>query len=133
MNTLPAYLTPLIGREREEVTLGQLLGHAQVHLLTLTGPGGVGKTRLAVQAAQDCREQFADGILFIPLEGVDDPGLVLAAIARSVGLEEKGSRGRSRAGGAPGQMPPSKIDGNEPGSAGGARRTRVRGAFTWFA
>ena len=54
--------------------------------MTLTGPGGVGKTRLALQVASDCNESFAGGALFVPLEAIRDPELVLPAIAQSAGL-----------------------------------------------
>ncbi len=90
MDNLPGHLTPLIGRERERATVRQLLGHEQVHLLTLTGPGGVGKTRLALQAARDCHEEFADGVAFLSLELTTDPDQVLPAVARALGLREKG-------------------------------------------
>ncbi|MGD2157027.1 MAG: tetratricopeptide repeat protein [Anaerolineales bacterium] len=86
MNNLPKYLTPLIGREKELTTVKQLLCHPQVRLLTLTGPGGVGKTRLALQAATDVQSHFKDDVTFVSLISVTDPDLVLATIARILGL-----------------------------------------------
>src|SRR5215467_6389873 len=84
---LPAPLTPLLGREQEVDTLQQLLRHTEVRLVTLTGPGGVGKTRLALQVATGLIEDFAD-VFFVPLSSLLDPALVPSAIARVLGLKE---------------------------------------------
>ena len=89
---LPAALTPLVGREREVESLSALLRRESVRLVTLTGPGGVGKTRLALAAAAAVANDFPDGVAFVPLAALTEPGLVLPAIARAVGASEAGDR-----------------------------------------
>jgi predicted ATPase/DNA-binding XRE family transcriptional regulator len=91
--SLPSPPTPLVGRERE---LGEirdlLLGGSAARLLTLTGIGGVGKTRLAVEAAREAEERFADGVAFVVLASLSDPSLVATEILRSLGLRETEGR-----------------------------------------
>src|SRR5215218_10261820 len=89
-NAVPIPRTRLIGRETERATARAYLLDEAVPLLTLTGPGGVGKTRLALVVAQDVAGAFADGVAFIDLSPLADPALVLPAIAGAVGVTESG-------------------------------------------
>ena len=84
---LPVSTTSLLGRERAIGEVADLLGQPGVRLVTLTGPGGVGKTRLAVAVGELLRGRFGAGTVFVPLETVTDPGLVLAAIGRATGAD----------------------------------------------
>jgi predicted ATPase/DNA-binding CsgD family transcriptional regulator len=84
--------SPLIGREYELAAVQQLLLQEQVGLLTLTGPGGIGKTRLALQVAAHLLDHFVDGVYFVALAPISDPDLVSAAIAQSLGVREAAGR-----------------------------------------
>jgi non-specific serine/threonine protein kinase len=85
---MPVPPTRLIGRERE-VTLGlALLRRPDVRLLTLIGPGGIGKTRLALEIADQIDADFADGVRFVPLAAVRDPGLVATTVAHAIGIQD---------------------------------------------
>jgi len=82
-SNLPVQLSSFLGRDREiEQTAAAL---DQARLVTLTGPGGIGKTRLAVALGERLRDRFAAGVVFVPLAAVTDPGLVLDGVARAVG------------------------------------------------
>ncbi len=87
-NNLSLPRSPLIGRDHEIAVIQQLLLQEQVGLLTLTGPGGIGKTRLAMQVAANLLDHFVDGVYFVSLAPISDPELVSAAIAQTLGVRE---------------------------------------------
>jgi predicted ATPase/DNA-binding CsgD family transcriptional regulator len=94
---LPVALTSLVGRDRELGELTTLLTDPSVRLLTLLGPGGVGKTRLAIRAAEELAAHFADGVTFVNLAPVHDAGLVAAAIVQAVNPAVTGQEGAESA------------------------------------
>lgn len=89
---LPVPATPFLGRERELAEVVGLLRRDELRLLTLTGPGGTGKTRLALQAAAEVSESFPDGIYWVPLAPLRDPELVLSSVAEALGVKEEPDR-----------------------------------------
>lgn len=84
----PAQPTPLIGREQELAAVRRFLCDTPVRLLTLTGTAGVGKTRLALEAAMDLSDDFADGVYFVPLASISDSTFVASTIAQVLRLSE---------------------------------------------
>jgi predicted ATPase/DNA-binding CsgD family transcriptional regulator len=91
-HNLPAHLTPLLGREQEVMAACAFLQRPDVRLVTLTGAGGVGKTRLALQVATEVLDDFTDGVSFISLAPISDPDLVASTIAQVCGVKESGAR-----------------------------------------
>jgi predicted ATPase/transcriptional regulator with XRE-family HTH domain len=88
---LPIPLTSLVGREREVTALGELLRRDDVRLVTITGAGGIGKTRLAQQVGMDLRDAFADGVWYVRLARLTDSVLVMPTIAQAFDLKEHGA------------------------------------------
>ena len=91
-NNLPLQPTPLIGREKEVSEVCDLMRLEETRLLTLTGPGGTGKTRLALQAAADLLDDFPDGTFFAPLATLTEAELLLPAVAETLGMRETGEQ-----------------------------------------
>jgi Domain of unknown function (DUF4062) len=120
---LPVSITSLFGRERTIDEVAGLVERPGVRLVTLTGPGGVGKTRLAVVVGERLRDRFGGGTVFVPLEAVTDPGLVLAVIGRAAGANLART-------GSPLEALAEMCSAGGGGLAGGAarpRRTRLHG------
>jgi predicted ATPase len=90
VGALPTPLSSFVGREQQVAVVRKVL--AVERLVTLLGPGGIGKTRLAIEAAAGAGGAFADGVVFVALANVRDPGLVVGAVAEALGIQEMGSR-----------------------------------------
>ncbi len=91
-NNLPLPPTPLIGREGEVEGVCRRLRSTEVRCLTLTGPGGTGKSRVSLQAAAELADEYEDGVFFVALAAIVDPALVVTTIARTLGLTEASNR-----------------------------------------
>ncbi|XXX72934.1 tetratricopeptide repeat protein [Sorangium sp. So ce134] len=91
-HNLPVQRTPFVGRARERAEIASLLLDPRAGLLTLTGVGGTGKTRLALQVAEDLVPVFSGGVCFVPLASLREPALVPSAIAQALSLGEGGAR-----------------------------------------
>ena len=90
-HNLTADLTPLVGRERETAEVCAMLRREEVRLVTLTGVGGTGKTRLAKGAARTALREFDDGVFFVELASITSPALVASGIAQALGVKEAGA------------------------------------------
>ena len=91
-NNLPVQPTPFIGREREVAAARRLLEDPDAHVLTLSGPGGVGKTRLSLQIAVETLHEFRDGAFFVELAPIASADLVVSTIAKALGVQETANR-----------------------------------------
>ena len=89
---LPTQRTGFVGREKEVAAVKELLLRLDVRLLTVTGPGGIGKTRLAVEVANGLVENFPGGTYFVPLSSLSDPGLIASVIVQALGIREAGTQ-----------------------------------------
>ena len=87
-DTFPIPLTPLVGRDEDVVSINVLLQRPEVRLVTLTGAGGIGKTRLALRVAADLSADFGNGVVFVSLAALQDSSLVIPTIIQSLGLKE---------------------------------------------
>jgi len=91
-SNLPVPSTVFVGRDRELAAVKQLLLRRGVRLVTVTGPGGIGKSRLAIEVAREMADHFSCGVYFVPLAAVTDPSLVTLAIAQTLGVRETGGQ-----------------------------------------
>ena len=89
---LPTQRTGFVGREKEVAAAKELVLRKDVRLVTVTGPGGIGKTRLAAQVASSLVESFPGGTHFVPLSSLSDPGLIASAIVQTLGIREAGGQ-----------------------------------------
>jgi predicted ATPase len=91
-SNLPIQRTAIVGREKDVAAAKELLLRADVHLVTVTGPGGIGKTRLALQIAQEVSDSFPGGVYFVSLPAVSDAGLIPSMIAQTLGIRDTGGQ-----------------------------------------
>ena len=92
VHNLPVQPTSFLGREHEVDSVGDLLRRPEVRLVTLTGTGGIGKTRLAMQVAAEVSDQFTEGVFFVALAPVSDEGLVVPTIMQTLSIKEAGEQ-----------------------------------------
>ena len=91
-HNLPVQPTPFLGRQQEVASVCMLISRQEVRLVTLTGPGGIGKTRLSLQVAADLADQFAEGVWFVPLAPLSDAELVVPTIMQILSISEAGTQ-----------------------------------------
>jgi predicted ATPase len=92
-SNLPTPGTAFVGRDKERKAIAELLLREDVRLVTITGPGGIGKSRLALEVARDVNEKFPSGVYFVPLSAVNDPALIAFAITQSLKIKETANKG----------------------------------------
>src|SRR5262249_23297222 len=85
---LPAQLSSFVGRQRDLLTIGQLLHQPAVRLLTLVGPGGIGKTRLSIQLGQSLLNEYEHGVFFVSLTALNHRDAILSALAKALSIQE---------------------------------------------
>ena len=90
-SSVPAPRTSFVGRAAELAQLQELLSREDVRLVTLSGPAGIGKSRLAIEGARRLGDRYPDGVVFVPLEGIADASLVVPTIATAIGIREVGT------------------------------------------
>src|SRR5688572_14767082 len=90
--TLPTPLSSFVGRQRDIARVADAVRQPDVRLVTMLGPGGVGKTRLAIRVAGELKESYPNGVWFVALAPIRDPAMVAFAIAESLGIQETGAR-----------------------------------------
>ncbi len=91
-NNLPVQPTPLVGREADDAAIRALLAEPGTRLVTLLGPGGIGKTRLSLQVAAEVLEAYPDGVWFVDLAPLREASLIASAVARAAGIREESAR-----------------------------------------
>src|ERR687886_316964 len=97
LTNVPSQVTPFIGREREVEEVRHRLLHPDVRLLTLTGPGGVGKTRLGLEVAKQVLDQFEEGVCFVALAPISDPAMVPSAVAQALRIKQRAGQSMAEA------------------------------------